>query len=106
MFRPGDGLAWLAMDASTLDPREYAFEALRSLALPTSGALARVQEALDSERKLTSPLRRKWHPTQHAACRGSSRFAHTVHEWGQALLGLEQVRSISTESQAARNICL
>jgi hypothetical protein len=94
------------MDAQPGDARALAFAALQPLARLTSEALERVQETLDSERTMTSPLRRRWHPTQHASSRGISRFAHTVDEWGRALAGHPRVRRISRPVQEAQNLWL
>jgi hypothetical protein len=86
------------------DQRADAFAALLEIAPDTDAALARVQSALDDERQLVGPLRSGFHPTQHAGLNGTSRFAYTVREWGQALETHPSVRRISSERQEAQNI--
>lgn len=86
------------------DERELAFDALVDLAQATSDALARVQELVDDERRLTSPLRSDFHPTQHASLRGTSRFAYTVREWGAVLEAPGHAKRISSDIQQAQNI--
>jgi hypothetical protein len=94
------------MNATThADERELAFETLLPLARAIADVLARVQTLLDDERKQISPFRSKWHMTQHASSRGSSRFAHTVQEMRELEDGTT-VRLISTPSQMAQNLWL
>ncbi len=87
------------------DERERAFEALLPIAIKTQGALARVQDALDDEHRLTSLLRSGFHPSQRSAIVGMNRHAHTVREWG-GVLESGWASRICTDTQEAQNIYL
>lgn len=86
------------------DEREQAFEALLPIASRTQEALGRVQDTLDDEQRLTSPLRSQFHPAQRSALLGTSRFAYTVREWGGALDTHSGVSRVSTDTQESQNI--
>ncbi len=86
------------------DEREQAFEALLPLAPKTQAALGRVQDVLDDEQHLTSPLRSQFHPAQRSALLGMSRFAYTVREWGGALEAHGTASRVSTDTQESQNI--
>jgi hypothetical protein len=87
-----------------LDERERAFAALMPIAQGTSAALARVEEAVEDERRLTTPLRARFHATQHASLNGTSRFAYAVRELGEMLDEHPSARRISSEPQQAQSI--
>ncbi len=91
------------MSTPTPDERERAFEALLPFATKTQDVLDRVQEALDDEDRLVSPLRADFHPTQRAGLTGSSRHALTVLHWG-AVLEASSVPRICTDSQEAQSL--
>ena len=86
------------------DERERAFEALLPLAPKTQAALVRVQDVLDDEQRLTSPLRSRFHPAQRSALLGMSRFAYTVREWGAVLEAHTAACRVSTDTQESQNI--
>jgi hypothetical protein len=86
------------------DEREQAFEALLPIAAKTQEALEHVQDVLDDEQRLTSPLRSQFHPAQRAALLGTSRFAYTVREWGGMLDAVGGTFHLSTETQESQNI--
>lgn len=91
-------------DPTCLDPREAAFEALLPLALPTSAALARVQQKVRDDLRLTAPLRTRFHPSRRASHAGNLRFDYAIIEWGDELAKLGNVPRISSEIEEAQSI--
>jgi hypothetical protein len=87
-----------------LEPREAAFEALLPLALPTRDALARMQEKVSDDLRLTAPLRTRFHPTRRASHAGNLRFDYTIIEWGAELAALGTVPKMSSEIEESQNI--
>lgn len=87
-----------------LDPREAAFEALLPLAQPTSDALARMQEKVRDDLRMTAPLRTRFHPARRANHAGNLRFDYTIIEWAGELAKLGTVPRVSSEVEEAQSI--
>jgi len=89
-----------------VDARDLAFEALLPLAEPTERAIARIQGALDTERKLVGPLRERINVGQRAALDGQARFGYGVVDCGDEWRACPTVQRVSTPPQEASGIYL